>query len=165
MSFNHAWIQRHEKVYFYFLKKTKSEEDAKDLLQTTFLKLWQYRTSLSEKYNLDQHLFSIARTVFIDYLRSQSKLAKVAATADDSAEEPSQLPGVEEQQSLQQALARMPATRKNVFVLHRLHGYSYKEVAEQLSISVKAVDNHLAKALKQLKKFFLFTLICLLLVS
>ncbi|HEY9260605.1 sigma-70 family RNA polymerase sigma factor, partial [Chitinophaga sp.] len=122
--------------------------------QTTFMKLWQYRQSLSENYNLDQHLFSIARTVFVDYLRSKSKQSKVAATAD--ATEPEVLPAMVEERSLEQALSQMPAMRKEVFVKHRLQGYSYKEVAEQLSISIKSVDNHLAKAIKQLKKIFFF---------
>ena len=62
-----------DKVLSYFLKKTKSPEDAKDLVQTTYLKLWQYRASLSNDFLLDQHLFHIARTVFIDYLRKQNR--------------------------------------------------------------------------------------------
>jgi RNA polymerase sigma-70 factor (ECF subfamily) len=46
----------------------------------------------------------------------------------------------------------MPEMRKKVFELNRLQGYSYREIAELLSISEKAVDNHLTKAVKQLKK-------------
>ena len=70
-----------QKVFAYFLKKTNAEEDAKDLLQITFSKLWQYRSSLSADYLLEQHLFHIARTVFIDYLRKENKQQKVKTTA------------------------------------------------------------------------------------
>lgn len=166
LSYSRAYREKREKVYFYFLKKTHAEEDAKDLLQMTFLKLWQYRHTLSEHYTLDQHLFSIARTVYIDHLRQQSKYQKVqaaAVTMQAAAEEVVSPVSLDQDHQLQQALSKLPEIRKHVFVLHRLKGYSYKEVAEQLSISVKSVDNHLAKAIKQLKRLLIFLGMALLL--
>src|SRR5689334_22632338 len=90
-AYEQAFVQYREKVYFYFLKKTKSPEDAKDLLQTTFLKLWKYRHSLSENYLLEQHLFQIARTVFIDYLRHENKVAKVRKAVNERSEHNSEV--------------------------------------------------------------------------
>ncbi len=78
--FEQVYVLYRGKLFAYFLKKTNSEEDAKDLLQTTFSRLWQYRKSLCEDYVLEQHLFQIARTVFIDYLRKENKLKKVKAS-------------------------------------------------------------------------------------
>ena len=49
-AYEQAFVQYRDKVYFYFLKKTRSSEDAKDLLQITFLKLWKYRNSLSRLF-------------------------------------------------------------------------------------------------------------------
>lgn len=159
-AFEQAYIQYREKVYFYFLKKTRSPEDAQDLLQTTFLKLWQYRHSLSPEYLLDQHLFQIARTVFIDHLRRENKKQQLQQTVKTGAADdlsyvysPSDL---DTRAQLQAALSSMPELRKKIFELNRLHGYSYREIAELLSISVKAVDNNLSKAVRQLRKFFLF---------
>src|SRR4030095_7127394 len=86
-AYEQVYIRYREKVYFYFLKKTKSDEDAKDLLQVTFLKLWQYRQSLSPDYLLEQHLFQIARNVFIDYLRMQNKLYRLHEIMSRKAEE------------------------------------------------------------------------------
>jgi len=79
-AYEQAFVQYRDKVYFYFFKKTRSSEDAKDLLQITFLRLWKYRHSLSEDYLLEQHLFQIARTVFIDYIRHENKVVKVQRT-------------------------------------------------------------------------------------
>src|SRR5690348_339887 len=157
-AYEQAFVQYREKVYFYFLKKTKSPEDAKDLLQTTFLKLWKYRHSLSENYLLEQHLFQIARTVFIDYMRHQNKVVKVQRTFNERFEQQSEVyisTDFDLQARLVKALSSMPQLRKKVFELNRLQGYSYKEIAEMLSISVKAVDNNLSKALRQLRKIFL----------
>src|SRR5436305_13592524 len=79
-AFEDAYIQYRGKLFAYFLKKTNVEEDAKDLLQITFSKSWQYRNSLSVDYLLEQHLFHIARTVLIDHLRKENKLQKVRTT-------------------------------------------------------------------------------------
>jgi RNA polymerase sigma-70 factor (family 1) len=158
-AYEQAFLLYREKVYFYFYKKTKSGDDAKDLLQTTFLKLWQYRHSLSEDYLLEQHLFQIARTVYIDYLRQENKVMKVRKALSEKLEQtavfyytPSDF---DLHARLYETLTEMPDQRKKVFELSRLEGYSYKEIAQMLSISVKAVDNNLAKALRQIKKAFI----------
>ena len=60
------------------------------------------------------------------------------------------------------ALSGMPEVRKKVFQLSRIEGYSYQEISQQLSISVKSVDNNLAKALKQLRKLVALAVILML---
>jgi RNA polymerase sigma factor (sigma-70 family) len=168
-AYEQAYAQYKQKVYAYFKKKTGSEEDAKDLLQITFLKLWQYRSSLSESYLLDQHLFHIARTVFIDHLRRQNKLTKVKNSSSFLLTESDHYTYTSAEfdikSRLQNALASMPELRKKVFELNRLQGYSYREVAELLSISVKAVDNNLTKALRQLRKMMILLALLALLLS
>jgi RNA polymerase sigma-70 factor (ECF subfamily) len=158
-SYEQAYISCREKVFYYFLKKTRSEEDARDLLQTTFLKLWQYRKSLNEAYSLDQHLFNIAYTVFVDAMRKQRKAQRAGEELKDASIE-APAPGILEVKELDSRLHRLleqlPDERKKAFILHRLEGYSYKEVASHLSISVKAVDNHISRAVKYLKKYFYF---------
>lgn len=154
--FKLAYQQTHEKAYFYFLKKTNSPEDAKDLLQTTFLKLWQYRNSFSDEYELEQQIFHIARTVFIDYIRKQNRqqqFMKEAGSISETESAPENFSTYfDTRRNVEDTLVTMPEMRKKVFELNRLQGYSYREIAELLSISEKAVDNHLTKAVKQLKK-------------
>jgi RNA polymerase sigma factor (sigma-70 family) len=162
-AYEQAFVLYRDKVYFYFLKKTKSPEDAKDLVQVTFLKLWQYRQSLSPDYSLEQHLFQIARTVFIDYTRKQIKLSNLRKSVKEQFESnPSYVYTLSEfslHTRLHSVLSSMPALRRKIFELNRLQGYSYKEIADALSISVKAVDNNLTRAMKQLKKIFILLLI------
>lgn len=158
-AYEQAYVQYRDKVYFYFLKKTSSADDAKDLLQITFLKLWQYRGTLSCEYLLDQHLFYIARTVFIDYMRKQNKICHLQKKVLEKTEKaPAYVYSSTEfdlETRLRSALSSMSELRKKVFVLNRLQGYSYKEIAQLLSISVKSVDNNLTKALKHLRKIFM----------
>ena len=161
-AFEQVYAQHCNQVFAYFKKKVRTNEDAQDMMQITFLKLWQYRGSLSENYLLEQHLFHIARTVFIDYLRKQNKIAhlqgEILAKAKD-AQTDHFVPSFSTASDISVVLSSMPDIRRKVFELNRLHGYSYKEVAALLSISVKAVDNNLTKALKQLRAQFIISLI------
>lgn len=163
-AFEKFYLQYCKKLFAYFLKKTNSEEDAKDLLQITFSKLWQYRKSLDNNYLPEQHLFNIARTVFIDYLRKENKLQKIKALARlSNAIQPEDFTHAFDLNTrLQTILSTMPLIRKHVFQLHKIEGYSYKEISEILSIPVKSVDNNLTKALKYLRNAELLFLICLL---
>ncbi len=124
-------------------------------MQATFCKLWQYKKSLSEEYVLEQQLFYIARNIFIDYLRKENKLLKIKQSAIlniQAKQSPDYLYEFDVEVRLQKVLKPLPTLRKRIFELHKIQGYSYKEVAQILSISIKSVDNNLAKTLKYLRK-------------
>jgi RNA polymerase sigma-70 factor (ECF subfamily) len=159
-AFEQAYIAHRSRVYGYFLKKAKNPEDARDLLQVTFLKLWQYRRSLSTEYLLEQHIFHIARTVFVDHLRKQNRRSKMREAVERGINPSSQYAYISTEFDLRSrlgsALSTMPELRKKIFELNRIEGFSYQEIARLLSISVKTVDNNLTKALRYLRKAMLF---------
>lgn len=162
-AFEDLYNQYKEKLLAYFLKKTNSTEAAKDLLQTTFCKVWQYRKSLSADYLPEQQLFYIARNVFIDYLRRENKQHKIKTLfVQDTAAAATPHLSFETSAKLQTLLAGMPKLRQIIFRLHRIEGYSYKEIAEMLQIPVKSVDNNLTKALKHLRKATLYLTVFIL---
>lgn len=142
----------HKKVYAYFLKKTASEDMAQELTQLAFIKLWNFKHTLSEAHELDLQLFRIAKTVLLDYFK---KLANDDRNLKLYYSSISEEAGTHEQnfdahQQLEVALSVLPPTRKKVFVLNRLGGYSYKEISDQLSISPRTVEKHISLAIKQL---------------
>jgi len=167
-AFEQAYQKWRSKGYYYFLRRTAAEEDAKDLLQTTFLKLWQYRHTLNSAYSLDQQLFHIARTVLIDYIRKANKQKAIQVSIETTGEalnqQSHQSMEFDTKRRMQQILDEMPELRKKVFELHKLEGYSYKEVAARLGITEKAVDNHLAKALRKLRSDFPLPLFLMILM-
>ncbi|MBW8684674.1 RNA polymerase sigma factor [Chitinophaga rhizophila] len=153
-AYEQAFLQLRSRLYGFFLRKTHCSEDARDLVQITFLKLWQYRHTLDENYTIEQHLFSISRTVFIDYLRRQQTAEKSRHMfmSDNVCYIPEDF---DLRQKVYAVLDGMPCMRKKVFELHRFHGLSYAEIASHLSITVKSVDNHVAKAVRLIKKVVL----------
>lgn len=169
LIFNEVFQQYHEKLYFYVFSKTKSAFCAEEVVQLTFIKLWQYRASLNEDISIDAQIFRIAKTTLIDQLRKRNSYFNLSVASKNRTEPESNQALTnfdlqELQQKLQTALSHMPPMRRRIFALSRLQGLSYREIATRLSISEKTVENHISHALKQLRQYFplAFLLICLL---
>lgn len=162
-SFEDAYKMHRARIYGYLLKKTASQEDAKDLMQMVFLRLWEYRHTLNQEYTLEQHLFSIARSVFVNYIYKENRKAafkrSAGITASENTAENDTTSLFDMHEKLESILNGMPSMRKEVFILTRLKGYSYKQVSEILSISIKSVDNHLSKALRQIRSKYLLLIL------
>lgn len=150
-----------EKVFHYFLRKTKDIEESRDLTQQVFVKLWRYREQISLTYSLDEQLFKKARQLFIDWLRKEAIRRAAISGQDDFAHvaDPSTDGSrLELKHDLKNIVASLPPRRRLIFELKYIQGYSYQEIADQLGISVKTVDNQLCKANAQLRKKLLSTI-------
>lgn len=164
VSFEIVFTLCHKKVYAYFLKKTASEDIAQELTQLAFIKLWNFKHTLSEEHELDLQLFRIAKTTLLDYFKKLSNdernLKLYYHNLSEEAVDQNQK--FETNQQLEVALSVLPPTRKKVFILSRLQGYSYKEISEQLSISPRTVEKHISLAIKQLDGYAYLPLFLLL---
>lgn len=141
----------HPKVYGYILHKTHSSYMAEEVVQLSFIKLWRYRESLDPATPLSAQVFRVAKTTLIDQLRKEAVRARLinGAPATEAAGE--RLEEKELAERIQQVVRDMPSVRQRVFAMSRFKGMSYKEIADDLSISVRTVENHIAQALKQLR--------------
>ena len=156
-SFTEVFHLYYTRVYYYFEKKTRSPELARELTQLAFIKLWQFRHTLSDSLPLNVQIFRIASTTLIDYLRSQHAqrkkyilLSETAARTVENAQVQAGT-GFEENDYLHSLTSSLSPVRKKVFLLSRMHGHSYKEIAEQLSISIHTVEDHMVKALRHIR--------------
>jgi RNA polymerase sigma-70 factor (ECF subfamily) len=155
VSFEIAFKLWHKKVFAFFFKKTASEDQAQELTQLAFIKLWNFRHTLSDEHEFDLQLFRIAKTTLLDYFKKMAcEERNLRRYYDEAGEEKAAHSDVfEARQELELALSVLPPTRKKVFLLSRLHGYSYKEISEQLSISPRTVEKHISLAIKQLSGY------------
>lgn len=128
-------------------------------MQLSFIKLWESRHTLKDEFTISTQLFRIATTVLIDQLRkaqTQPKLAVVTNESDEYAGDASAEDRVafkETQARIAAAMHALPPVRRQVFEMSRMQGMSYQEIATNLSVSVKTVETHMSKALKQLRKY------------
>lgn len=148
--------QRHQKELLRHLYKiVLCEHTAEDLVQETFLRI----AGIECERRLDQpraFLYRTATNLALDHLRKQ----KVRAPAEESNEIdealPSDRPSVENSvfdkqrfDLFMRALDSLPPRCRQVFVMHRLHHLSYRDIAERLSISQSAVEKHIIRALSK----------------
>ena len=151
--FEQAFLNWQPKVYTYFIQRLKDNCFAEELTQLTFIKLWDFRHTLSADYSFDTQLFRIARTTMIDGLRERERRKSLLQKFEA---EPQQAHTSYDYNNsaddINGAINTLPPVRKKVFLLNRYHGYSYKEIAGELSISDRTVEKHISLALKQLKK-------------
>jgi len=155
--FQQVFAQYHEKLYFYMLGKTKSSYLSEEAVQLTFIKLWQYKSSLNQEISLSRQLFRIARTTLIDLLRSKEYNNRIFVEMSLARKQPlcnnveERIDELELKEKVLKGVRQMPAMRRKIFELSRYSGLSYKEIAVELSLSVKTVEHHISRALKQLQ--------------
>lgn len=169
--FREVYHQFHLKVFRYFLKRTAVRETALELTQLLFIKLWQSRHTLSGEYSLEVQLFTMANSVFIDHLRREANNRKYYTTTDDltpvttSRHDQSAHHAWEVSDHFQLAIRELPPVRRKVFILKILHGFTNQEIAGQLSVSVKTVEDHLYKAVRYIRSVLTVGWFLLLMLS
>jgi RNA polymerase sigma-70 factor (ECF subfamily) len=156
LVFEQLFHDHYERVYFYLLGKTKTKYMAEEGTQLAFIKLWQYKSSLDDDIALNIQLFRIVRTTLIDLVRrEQTKNTHAAGAAARLPLHSNQvwenLVAREMKTRLNSSMRAMPAVRKRVFEMSRIREMSNKEIASELSISVKAVEFHISKAIRYLR--------------
>ena len=156
-AFERAYNEYHVKTFRFFLKRVRMHETAKELTQLTFIKLWRSKHTLSESFTLDTQLFTIAGTILIDHLRKQASqnrlhvILKEKLANEDYQQMPLASVAMEKMDYLSAAVAELPPVRKKIILLKTKYGFSNKEIANELSISVKTVESHVSKAIRQIK--------------
>jgi RNA polymerase sigma-70 factor (ECF subfamily) len=134
------------RVFGYFLKKTRQPEVAKDLTQQCFIRVYHYRESLSEVHALEKQVYIIAKSILMNHIRLENR-RKVRETnyavGQSDCETESRF---EINDYLQKITGTLSPVRKKIILLKVHKGLSNKEIASELCISVKTVENHITKA-------------------
>lgn len=150
--FKSIFYKNFDRIYNGFLRKTKEDAIAQDLTQQTFIKFWEYRSSYSFDLPATLQLNRKAKLVFIDWLRKEAHQRKLSKEMQQYYIPAAPHSKWELTNTLQIAIDKLPPSRKKIFMLAYVEGYSHKEIAAHLNISTKTVDNQVLKALQQLRK-------------
>lgn len=147
-------------LYQRLLRLLKDTDTVEEILQDTFLKLWEKRTQIDPKQGFTTYLYRIADHLAIDVFRRISRDKALqqelwASTVSFYLHTEETFLAKEQQQLISMAIEQLPPKRKQILILCKLEDKSYQEVAELLGISVSTVSNQLVKAIKEIKNHIL----------
>jgi RNA polymerase sigma-70 factor (ECF subfamily) len=147
-------FRTHSKTIFNFIYyKFGNEEKAYDAVQEAFLKLWENCAKVAPT-KAKSFVYTVANNVYLNVIKAEKVRLKYADdTLKTSNESPEFL--LEEkqfQEKLEKALADLPENQRTTFLLNRIDGKKYAEIAEMENVSVKAIEKRMHLALKTLRE-------------
>ncbi len=144
-------------IYPHLLSYIKNAARAEEVTQDIFLRIWNNREKLANIENFGGYVYVItrnrAKTALKEQLADAAKvvidpLHNILSGTDTIIMEVKEL-----KQTLDKAIASLPARRREVFLLSRTENFTYEEIAEKLGISRSAVRQHIVAALVFLRSY------------
>ncbi len=137
-------------VYRFILKNIKDEDEAKDIVQDTYEKLW-IRASQVSYTKVKSYLFSAAYHTMIDKIRKNKRVTNLTDFNDDLGAYTNTYTGLSE--VLDEALKHLPDVQRSVILLRDYEGYAYNEIAEITNLSESQVKVYIYRGRLALKKY------------
>lgn len=149
--------QYSEKLYWKVRRIVLSHEDANDVLQNVFIKVWSNLQNFQGKSSLSTWLYRIAINESLDFLRKQKLSDRVSADEDVSVASrlmsDEYFDGDEVQARLQEAVARLPEVQRMVFNLKYFEEMKYSEISQILNTSEGALKASYHLAVKKITEY------------
>ena len=137
-------------VYRFIVKNLRHEEDARDVVQTAFEKLWRNREDVDNSKS-KSYLFTVAYNSMIDHLRKLKRISLKEEFKDDTRVYNHQANNAK--QILERALSRLSETQRSLVLLKDYEGYSYEEIGEIMGLNASQVKVYLHRARLTLRNY------------
>lgn len=147
-QYNDAVTDYTKHIFRFVFKSLKDEDAANDIVQDSFLKLWQNRNKVDTK-KMKPWLFSVSHHAMVNYLKKESEKTKLDDHIDH--QHVFQKHDFDLKSIIDKALSCLPHVQQSILLLRDLEGYEYKEIAEILEISETQVKVYLFRARQKIK--------------
>ena len=148
-EYNQCVREHADSVYRFILKNLRHPEDARDVVQTAFEKMWANRDTVDGS-RCKSFLFTVAYHQMIDHIRRKKTNVGEEIMYNEAVYHPQQQ---QTKKVLEMALARLNETQRSLVLLKDYEGYSYEEIGEITGLSASQVKVYLHRARIQLKNF------------
>jgi RNA polymerase sigma factor (sigma-70 family) len=149
-EYNECVNQYADNVYRFILKNLRHEEDARDIVQTAFEKLWRNRESV-ESTKSKSYLFTVAYNQMIDHIRKHKRIQLKEAFREEVRVE--NKPVNDLRKALMEALDRLNETQRSLVMLKDYEGYSYEEIGKITGLNESQVKVYLHRARLTLRNY------------
>ena len=139
-----------DNVFRFIVKNLRHEEDARDVVQTAFEKLWRNREDVDAAKS-KSYLFTVAYNQMIDHLRKVKRVYLKEEFREETRVQDRQVDNV--RAVLNEALARLSETQRSLVMLKDYEGYSYEEIGKIMNLNESQVKVYLHRARLQLKEY------------
>ncbi len=146
------------KLYSFSLKYLRSTDEAEELVQSVFLKIWENRKHIDKELSFKSYLFTIAYNDICKLFRKRSYLQKfIGDTLYENRQSSSETEDKIDFQSVlnrvDQIVEKLPERQKIIFMKSRKEGKTTKEIASELGLSPGTIDNYISENLKFIRKW------------
>lgn len=155
-AFDALFHHYHQKLFHFSFSLLKNEEDSKEIVQEAFCRIWQKRKEMDSSKSFKSFLFTISYHLIIDQLRLRLKDQAYRKSlekyfSEHPVRQTSSLDYETLEKEIEKAVEELPEKRKLIYRLSREEGLSQKEIAAQLGITTKTVENQITLALRHIK--------------
>jgi RNA polymerase sigma-70 factor (family 1) len=139
-------------VFNYIYYKFGNEEKAYDAVQEAFVKLWENCAKVSPE-KAKSYVYTVANNLYLNVIKAEKVRLKYANKSNDTSYESPEflLEEKEYKEKLDRALNNLPENQRTTFLLNRIDGKKYAEIADMEGVSVKAIEKRMHLALKSLR--------------
>src|SRR5262245_47503181 len=149
-EYNECVTNYADNVYRFILKNLRHEEDARDVVQTAFEKMWRNREEVDAQRS-KSYLFTVAYHQMIDHIRKVKRIQLREEFSETSRIQ--DRPSNNLKKVLEEALARLSETQRSLVLLKDYEGYSYEEIGQITGLNESQVKVYLHRARVQLKEY------------
>jgi len=170
-SFENVFKLHYKSLHAYAAVILKDADDAEEIVQQLFLKFWEKRELLSVQTSVKAYLYKCVYHDSLNYLKHQ----KVKRKYEDYTQQHmnttfatgvDRLEATELQEQINLALNDLPEQCRTIFQMSRFEELKYREIADELGLSIKTVENQMGKALRimriKLADFLVLIISCLM---
>jgi RNA polymerase sigma-70 factor (ECF subfamily) len=156
-AFDDLFTAWYGKLQVYALSVLQNDAQAEEVVQTVFCRIWEKRRQWHVRTNIKAYLYGSVYNQCMDGLRQAKQVRKYQRHVLQNNNEGQAAPASgkaelkELEARLQVALSQLPDQCRAIFQLSRIGGLKYREIAEQLGISIKTVEANICRALKHLR--------------
>ncbi len=156
-AFDIIYKKYSKRLYKFGYSIIKSKEETENLIQDVFLILWDNRHKVEKDSSIKSYIFTIAYNSAISVLRkkaSESVFFEYLKSIQEINIEPVnvELEYNDLTKKLGDIVNELPRRQKEIYLLHKVEGLKYIEIADRLNISVNTIENHMSRALKTIRK-------------